>query len=322
MKILSIGEVLWDVFDHDREFVGGAPLNVSVHVRRLGHSAALFSAVGNDRRGDQALERIKALGLSTDLIQRVPEQATGTAVVATDANANPVFTIARPAAFDFLNLSQETLSRLRDFDPDWIYFGTLAQTESRNEQTVHRIVECFPKAKRFYDINLRDGHWDLGLVERLSHLATALKMNLSEAEVLSRRALGDGPLRLDDFCDYWSSTFGSEIVCVTLGGKGCAIYSDGRLSTFDGFPVEVVDTVGSGDAFAAAILQGIAMQWPVEQSAAFANALGALVASRPGATPNWTLPECRRLIECSPGISKGPIQKTFQLEVEPRREQE
>ena len=63
MKILSIGEVLWDVFDHDREFVGGAPLNVSVHVRRLGHSAALFSAVGNDRRGDQALERIKALGL-------------------------------------------------------------------------------------------------------------------------------------------------------------------------------------------------------------------------------------------------------------------
>ena len=124
MKILSIGEVLWDVFDHDREFVGGAPLNVSAHVRRLGHSAAVFSAVGNDRRGDLALQRIKALGLSTDLIQRVPGQATGTAVVATDANANPVFTIARPAAFDFLNFSQETLNRIRDFNPDWIYFGT------------------------------------------------------------------------------------------------------------------------------------------------------------------------------------------------------
>ena len=322
MKILSIGEVLWDVFDHDREFVGGAPLNVSAHVRRLGHTVALLSAVGKDHRGDETRTQIRALGLSTDLIQSVPEQVTGTAVVKTDANGNPIFTITRPAAFDFLNCDQETLRRLREFAPDWIYFGTLAQTESRNEQTVNRIVESFPNAKRFYDINLRDGHWSLDLVARLSHLATTVKMNQSEAEFLSRRALGDHPFRLDEFCDYWSSTYDSEIMCVTLGSNGCAVYCDGRLSTFCGFSVEVVDTVGSGDAFAAALLHGIAMKWPVEQSAAFANALGALVASRAGATPHWTIPECRQLIESSPNISEEIIRNIFHLEVEPRREQE
>jgi len=322
MKILSIGEVLWDIFDHDREFVGGAPLNVSVHLRRLGHSVALFSAVGKDHRGDETLEQIRAFGLSTDLIQSVQGQSTGTAVVEPDANGNPVFTITRPAAFDFLNLDQVALNSLQHFAPDWIYFGTLTQTESRNQQIVNRIIECFPNAKRFYDINLRDGHWSLDLVARLSHLATTLKMNQSEAEVLSRRTLGNRPFRLDEFCDYWSSTYGPEIICVTLGGDGCAIYSGGRLYTFGGFFVKVVDTVGSGDAFAAAFLHGTAMNWPVEESAAFANALGALVASRPGATPLWTLAECRQLMESSPNISEESIRGIFNLQGETHREKE
>ncbi len=320
MKILSIGEVLWDIFDHDRAFVGGAPLNVSAHVRRLGNSAALFSAVGKDLRGDDTLERIKAFGLSTDLIQRVPGQSTGTAIVKSDTEGNPVFTIARPAAFDFLSFDQETQSRLQMFAPDWIYFGTLAQSESRNEKTLNRIVDCFPNAKRFYDINLRDGHWNLDLVSRLSYLATTLKMNQSEAEVLSRGSLGNRPFRLKEFCDYWSSTYGSEIICVTLGSKGCAVYSDGELSIFSGYSVDVVDTVGSGDAFAAAFLHGTAMKWPVEERAAFANALGALVASRPGATPLWTLTECRQLMKSSPNVSGESIQSIFDLHAEPRRE--
>jgi len=320
MKILSIGEVLWDVFDHDREFLGGAPLNVSAHARRLGHSVALFSAIGNDPRGDHALQGIKTLELSTDLIQRVPGKSTGTAVVGTDANGNPAFTIARPVAFDFLTLDDQTLGRLRDFAPDWIYFGTLTQTESQNEKILNRIVEYFPNAKRFYDINLRDGHWSLDLVERLSYVATNLKMNQSEAEVLSRRTRGNVPFRLDEFCDYWSSTYGSEIICVTLGSNGCAIYAEGRLSSFAGLSVKVADTVGSGDAFAAAILHGIALRWPMDQTAAFANALGALVASRPGATPHWTLSDCHQLIESSPDISGDSIRNILQPQVEPRGE--
>ena len=322
MKILSIGEVLWDIFDNGREFMGGAPLNVSAHIRQLGHTAALFSAVGKDSRGNETLERISALGLSTDLVQTVPGQSTGTAIVRTDANGNPVFSISRPAAFDFLSFGQETLSRLQDFAPDWICFGTLAQTESRNEKILNRIVEYFPNAKRFYDINLRDGHWNLDLVSRLSYLATTLKMNQSEAEILSRRTFGNRPFYLNEFCDYWSSTYGSEVICVTLGGNGCAVYSEGRLSTFSGFSVEVVDTVGSGDAFSAAFLHGTAMKWPIEERAAFANALGALVASRPGATPLWTLAECRQLMESPSNASGMSTQSIFDLHAEPRREQE
>jgi fructokinase len=317
MKILSIGEVLWDVFGGDREFVGGAPLNVAVHVRRLGHSVALLSGVGADRRGDEALRRIVAFDLSTDLIQRISGQPTGTAVVQIDSTGNPVFTIARPAAFDFLNLDQEVLHRLQDFLPDWIYFGTLTQIESRNERIVSRIIESFPKARRFYDMNLRDGHWNLDLVERLSHLADTVKMNQSEAEVLSRAIRGNRPFYLDEFCQFWSSTHGSEIICVTLGGKGCLVYTNGKLSTFDGYPANIVDTVGAGDAFSAAILHGLSMKWPIDQYARFANALGALVASRPGATPQWTLSECQQLLKSLPGKSENGALNESHLRVDP-----
>ena len=316
MKILSIGEVLWDVFDRDHEFVGGAPLNFASHVRRLDHSVALFSAVGEDPRGDATLKSIRTLGLSTNLIQRIAGQTTGIAIVQADNAGNPFFNIARPAAFDCLHLDQETLDRLRDFSPDWIYFGTLAQTVSSTEHIVNEIIESFPNAKRFYDINLRDGHWNLDLVERLSHLANTVKMNQTEAGILSQAMRGNRPFHLNEFCQYWSSAYNVETICVTLGSKGCAVFANGRFSTAKGFSVKVVDTVGAGDAFSAGFLHGLAMQWPLDQSATFANALGALVASRLGATPNWTLAECQNLIKTLPANPEDCVQSDHHLDAD------
>jgi fructokinase len=83
---------------------------------------------------------------------------------------------------------------------------------------------------------------------------------------------------------------------VTFGSGGCAIFADDILRSFPGFTVKAVDTVGAGDAFAAAFLHGLNQGWLLEKSATFANALGALVASRPGAVPDWNIQECFDLI--------------------------
>lgn len=69
------------------------------------------------------------------------------------------------------------------------------------------------------------------------------------------------------------------------------IYDKGSIYRVPGYAVEVCDTVGSGDAFAAAFLHGYDRGWPIVEAADFANALGALVASRAGATPDWTVNE-------------------------------
>jgi fructokinase len=295
MKILSIGEVLWDVFENG-EHLGGAPLNFSAASQRLGSTVALLSAVGNDERGGRTLRAIRDLGLTTEFVQQVKEKPTGMALVSTDRDRNALFTIDRPAAFDCVAIDPSLLESTARFAPDWLYFGTLTQSNSSMEQALIRLAESLPKTKRFYDVNLRTGHWNLELVERLSYLTDVLKLNHHEAQSLYELLPGNNVYTLEAFCHHWSSKYDIPTICVSLGSSGCAIFHDSKLRFFRGFDVEVVDTVGAGDAFAAAFLRGLDAGWSIEENAAFANAAGAIVAGRPGATPEWDIEQCYELI--------------------------
>lgn len=294
MRILSIGEVLWDVIG-TREFLGGAPLNFSASSQRLGNEVALVSSVGSDQRGTQAIQSIEALGLNSRFIQTIPDQNTGTAIAKMDDSGNATFLIRRPAAFDFTGREGVRFSDLAETKPDWIYFGTLAQTSAINEAMLRRLVERVPEAHRFYDMNLREGHWNLGLVQRLSSLASVIKLNESEARALSELSNGEKHFTLEGFCRLWSRVYGAKIICVTLGDRGCAVLSNDIFQTFEGYSVHVVDTIGAGDAFSAAFVHGFQLGWSMERTATFANALGAIVASRAGATPSWAMDDCLRM---------------------------
>ena len=156
MTILSIGEILWDVFP-DTERLGGAPFNFAVHAHRLGHRVVFLSAVGDDERGRIAADRAGALGLTTEFIQVVAAQPTGSVMVRLDAGGHPDFTIHRPAAYDCLTLGEGHLERLAEMRPDWIYFGTLYAMEGRAREMLRRLMDAVPGARRFYDVNLRRG---------------------------------------------------------------------------------------------------------------------------------------------------------------------
>jgi fructokinase len=300
MQIVAIGEILWDVFEA-REWLGGAPLNFSAAAQRLGDAVILLTAVGNDARGKTAIEQMTTLGLNADFVQTSPKRNTGTAIVTVDAAGNASYVIERPAAFDDYQLEQACLTRLQDLRPDWLYLGTLAETNAHNEANLKLLVENLPGIRCFYDMNLRDGHWNLALVRRLSALADVMKLNETEAKTLFQLTCPKEDFSLEHFCRTWSSSYKVETICVTLGGEGCAIYTRESFSEHPGFAVQVADTVGAGDSFAAAFLHTLSRGWPVSRQAAFANALGALVASRSGATPDWTIEECLGLIERNNG---------------------
>lgn len=292
MRVASIGEILWDVIG-ENEFLGGAPFNLCVHLTRLGHNALFISALGNDERGRRALARAAELGMDTRFVRQASEAPTGISRVVLDAEGRAEHEIVRPAAYDFPFLSERQLDELAAAQPAWICYGTLTQTAPGPRALANRLFQSNAAAKRFYDINLRPNCWTVELVSDLLAHADAVKLNEEEAAMLADTF--NLPREFRQFCAAAARQFHLEIVCITRGPHGCVLYQDGACVESPGFPVSVADTVGSGDAFSAALLHGFHQGWNLSGIAEFANRVGALVASRPGATPVWTEKEALSL---------------------------
>lgn len=293
MKVISIGEVLWDVVGQ-QEHLGGAPFNFAAHLKRLGNEVWFVSAVGADTRGARVLERMEAMGLATRYISRNADLATGAVTVTLRPDGQPQFVIHRPAAYDFPRLSSSDLQELGSQSTDWIYFGTLLQMSLPAKTLTLQLLSAFPKARRFYDVNLRTGCWTLGLVRELMAHATIVKLNEEEVVELAR-AFGTRHNSLEEFCRSYAAKFGWQGVCVTRGVLGCVLLLGEDYAEVEGYPVKVADAVGAGDAFAAAFLHGLGSGWTPARIGDFANRVGALVASRSGAIPDWELEEAANL---------------------------
>lgn len=292
MLIVAVGEILWDVIG-EQEYLGGAPLNFAAHAQRLGHNAFLVSAVGDDDRGRRTLDCLRRWDISTEFVQVLHGKETGTAQVELDSDGKPTFRIVRPAAYDFVTLAHDQLLSIAKLQPDWIYFGTLYHMSAQALDSTLKLLQAAPSARHFYDVNLREGNWSLAVVEQLFSHADVIKLSDSEAEFL------DGLLNADSeegsveyLCRRWVDRYGCKTVCVTLGERGCAIFNQSVYCEIPGHRVQVADSVGAGDAFAAALLHGLERRWDTRRLGRFANAVGALVASRPGATPEWNINEC------------------------------
>lgn len=291
VRIVSIGEILWDVIGPS-EYLGGAPLNFAAHAAKLGYEVFLVSAVGDDERGRKALEGVRACGVSTELVQIAPGKPTGTAEVELDPDGRPMFRIVRPAAYDFVRLTLPVLKRIAELKPDWIYFGTLYHVSNQALASTLRLLDEIPAARTFYDVNLRDGNWNLATVEQLASHANIIKLSDSEAEFLDASLESDGlQASVEDFCQRWSGQYSCKIICITFGERGCGIYRDNAYTAVPGCKVEVADTIGAGDAFDAGFLYGIDQGWDLHRCGSFANAVAALVASRHGAIPEWSVDE-------------------------------
>jgi fructokinase len=293
MNIISIGEVLWDVFE-DTEHLGGAAFNFGAHAKILGHSVSFISAVGEDQRGRRILERMDAMGLPTRFVRKEKDHPTGIVTVNLNTSGQPHFTIHRPAAYDFPDLSDRDLGELSSSRPDWIYFGTLFQMSPKAKALTLKVIDANPEARRFYDVNLRANCYEAALVNELMSLATAVKLNDQEVDMI-QSMFGWSYRSLEDFCQGTVRKFGWEAVCVTRGEAGCVLLVGDDCVAAEGYKVRVADTVGAGDAFAAAFVHGMGRGWPAQEVADFANRVGALVASRPGGTPSWTIEEARAL---------------------------
>lgn len=280
---MGAGELLWDLLP-DGPRLGGAPFNVVAHLGRFGCRAAYVTAVGRDELGRRATAEAARLGVATTLIQ-VNELPTGVVRVRLDADGVAEYEIATPAAYQGVVATDRPDHALHD-RVDLIVFGTLAQRYPGMRSATQRIIEGRSDALRLYDVNLRPGCWDPQLVERLLALASVVKLNADEQATLAVE-LGLPTAPIERFTRAARDRYDLRGVCVTRGPSGAALLLDDEYLEAPAPRVDVVDTVGAGDAFAAGLGYGLIQSWTVSEMLSVATRLGAFVASRPGAIPDW-----------------------------------
>jgi fructokinase len=281
-QVIAVGEILWDLLPAGRQ-LGGAPANFIQHASSLGAGAGLVSRVGDDDLGKEALGRLRARGVATDLIQVDPEAPTGTVGVELGPDRQPRFTIHEGVAWDRLAAPDAALAALGHADA--VCFGSLAQRTAAGAAAVRRLVGAArPGAWRICDINLRPPFVQPEVVAASLALANVLKLNDQELAVLA--TMLDLPGGEDAQLEALLRRHALRLIALTRGGQGSLLVGEAGRSERPAAAVEVVDTVGAGDAFTAALALGLLHGWPLDETHRLAAEVAAFVCTRPGGTPD------------------------------------
>lgn len=285
MKVTSFGEVLWDDLPGGK-VLGGAPLNVLVRLQSLGADTAMISSRGNDADGEELLRQINSKNVNTDLLQVCEEQATSLVKVHLDACGSASYEIVYPCAWDRIRVEEAALQRVAESDA--FIYGTLSTRDEVSRCTLEQLAA---QAKfKIFDVNLRPPHYDTGRILEMMEKADLIKLNDDELYELAK-VYGSKHNSIEQNIHFLAKLSGTSRICVTLGSHGAVYLEDGELYRHCGYRVKVADTVGSGDSFLAGLTYKLLNHTPPQEAVSFACALGALVASYHGATPEISLEE-------------------------------
>lgn len=284
-KLVGIGEVLWDLLPSGKQ-LGGAPANFAYHACALGADAWVISRVGNDPAGHEIIERLEKLGVPADGIELDNAAPTGTVTVNLASDGQPQFTIHENVAWD--RISGKGAGRRTVSSADAVCFGTLAQRSEPSRSTIRWLVSSTPPgALRILDVNLRQQYYSSQLIKESLALANVLKVSDTELPRLAEMFAFAGDERAQ--MAHLAEKHRLRLVACTRGASGSLLFAGGCWAEHPGVPVRVVDSVGAGDAFTAAMTLGVLAGWRLDEINRHANEVAAYVCSRAGGTPS--LPE-------------------------------
>lgn len=294
-SVVGIGEVLWDLLSTGPQ-LGGAPANFAYHAHALGANSQVITRVGRDDLGREIISRFHGMGLPDETVQVDPAAPTGTAEVSVTGNGLAHFTIQENVAWD--SIAETTQARAIAAQADAICFGSLAQRSDTSRTTIQNLVAATkPDALRVFDINLRQHYYSRDLIQHALRGSNVLKLNDDELPIVAAMfGLADSPqgqaqnrTKEERQIEGLAELFNLRLVALTRGPNGSVLYQGGRWSKCASRPIRVVDTVGAGDSFTAALVMGVLQNMDLDEVNSIANEVAGYVCSQAGATP--PLPE-------------------------------
>jgi len=270
-KLCIFGEVLFDHFPDGNRVLGGAPFNVAWHLQAFGQSPHLISRIGSDPEGAKVRSAMNDWGLSTTGLQTDSGHPTGQVKV-TFQEGEPAYDILPRCAYDYIE--EVTLPAC-----NLLYHGTLAARAATSANTLRKLRNASAQSV-FVDVNLRSPWWKTALVQELLPGADWVKLNSDELALLTG-STASGASSLSFLHQYQL-----QGLLVTQGARGAEFFlaNGERLTVAPSTHVELVDTVGAGDAFTAVILLALLNDWPMPLALERAQQFASAVVGRRGAT--------------------------------------
>lgn len=285
MKVLSFGEVLWDVYPQEK-YIGGAPFNFAAHIAKHGEEVYMLSAVGCDALGEEALEILGSLNIKTDYISVLRDKPTGSCVVTLDENSVPTYLLKDNVAYD------EIFCDFVKNDFDVLYFGTLALRNEYNLQALNGLLKQNCYKEIFVDVNIREPFSKKNTLCFAAENATIIKISLEEMNTVAKMLEVCGYDSYKNFarliCEKYSNI---KLVIITLGADGAYTY-DHRKNTehfCNSVETKVVSTVGAGDSFLAAFLYKYMKKSDLDSCIEYASRVAGFVVSKYEAVPEYNV---------------------------------
>ncbi|NEC86000.1 5-dehydro-2-deoxygluconokinase [Streptomyces sp. SID12501] len=267
------------------KFLGGSAANVAVAAARLGHSSAVVTRTGADAFGDYLHQALGEFGVDdrwVTPVEGLPTPVTFCELFPPDDF--PLYFYRQPTAPDLqIHTDELDFFGIRAARVFWITGTGLSEEPSRSA-TLAALKARDRTGITVFDLDWRPALWSDAAwknpeearpyyAEALRH-ATVAVGNLDECEI----ATG---VREPHACAEALLAAGAELAVVKQGPKGVlAVHRDGTSAEVPPVPVEVVNGLGAGDAFGGALCHGLLSGWELERTMRYANAAGAIVASR------------------------------------------
>jgi len=295
----NIGAEFIDIKGFDA-FVGGSPLNIAVGVSRLNAKVALLTGIGDDKIGDFIVNFLKKQNVNTGSIAKIKGARTSAVVLGIEPPDRFPLVYYRDNAAD----SQVTIDHVIAADISKYKILEISATalniEPSRSAVFYAVEHAFENnVEVVLDIDFRADQWkevrSFGLMVRAllskvkiaigteeevlaATLQSADQIKITHQQISAPEIKGDIKTSIQKILKL-----GPEILIVKRGSKGVAVhYRDGKELEVPGFPVEVLNVLGAGDAFASGFIYGYLQGWDIYKACRLGNACGAWVVQRPG----------------------------------------
>lgn len=289
-NILVFGEILYDIYD-DVAVIGGAPFNYSVQLSRLiskNDNLKFITALGKDDFSKDAFKFIENENIDFSLMQVLDNYETGKATVFMNENKIPDYIIHENVAWDNIEFNSDIEKSLKE-KYDLFYFNILSCRSEKSYSTLKNIFKNIDSKYKVCDVTFRKNYYTKEKIKEALEFINILKINDDEFAIIKSlfypNLQNDNEILLKNL----NKDFNIDYIFLTLGKSGASSFYNNQYIFKPSNKIKVVDTVGAGDSFCAALSYAILKKLDIKKVLDFASAVSEEMIQVKGGTAKYNI---------------------------------